>query len=58
VRRHLHLVRKANSLGWRDTSGPDYLEDAHAREFNRPYPQYDPQRFADKAREMLNTRRN
>ncbi len=37
---------------------PDYLEDAHAREFNRPYPQYDAQRLADKAREMLNTRRN
>ncbi len=35
---------------------PDYLEDAHAREFSRPNPQYDAQRFADKAREMLNTR--
>ena len=35
---------------------PDYLEDAHAREFHRPNPQYDAQRFADKAREMLNTR--
>lgn len=35
---------------------PDYLEDAHAREFNRPYPQYDAQRFADTARAMLNTR--
>ena len=37
---------------------PDYLEDAHAREFNRPYPQYDAQRFADKAREMLHPRSN
>ncbi len=35
---------------------PDYLEDAHAREFNRPYPQYDPQRFADTARAMLKAR--
>jgi len=35
---------------------PDYLEDAHAREFNRPYPQYDAQRFADKTREMLTGR--
>jgi hypothetical protein len=35
---------------------PDYLEDAHAREFNRPYPQYDPQRFADTARAMLNAK--
>lgn len=43
---------------WESTAPPrpDYLEDAHAREFNRPYPQYDAQRFADKAREMLNTR--
>jgi len=35
---------------------PDYLEDAHAREFNRPYPQYDAQRFADKVRAMLKPR--
>jgi hypothetical protein len=35
---------------------PDYLEDAHAREFNRPNPEYDAQRFADEVREMLNTR--
>src|SRR5213592_477985 len=32
---------------------PDYLEDAHAREFNRPNPQYDPRRFAAKVQEML-----
>jgi len=37
---------------------PDYLEDAHAQEFNRPYPQYDVQRFADKARAMLNPKSN
>ena len=34
----------------------DYLEDAHAEEFNRPYPQYDPRRFAAKVQEMLKTR--
>src|SRR3989442_9036358 len=37
---------------------PDYLEDAHAQEFHRPYPQYDAQRFSDKARAMLNPRSN
>jgi hypothetical protein len=43
---------------WEGAAPPraDYLEDAHAREFNRPYLQYDPQRFADTARAMLNTR--
>ena len=43
---------------WNGTAPPraDYLEDAHAHEFNRPYPQYDAHRLADKAREMLNTR--
>src|SRR5260370_13722732 len=35
---------------------PDYLEDAHAREFNRPNPQYEAHRLEDKPREMLNTR--
>ncbi len=41
---------------WEGAAPPraDYLEDAHAEEFHRPYPQYDPQRFAAKAREMLN----
>jgi hypothetical protein len=36
----------------------DYLEDAHAQEFGRPYPQYDAKRFADKARAMLNETKN
>ncbi len=31
----------------------DYLEDAHASAFNRPYPQLDARRLADKVREML-----
>src|SRR6266446_2947029 len=40
---------------WEGAGPPraDYLQDAHAEEFNRPYPQYDVQRFADKARSML-----
>ena len=44
---------------WEGTTPPrpDYLEDAHAEEFNRPYPQYDTRRFADKAREMLSGKR-
>jgi hypothetical protein len=43
---------------WEGAAPPraDYLEDAHAQEFNRPYPQYDARRFADTARAMLNTR--
>ena len=43
---------------WVGTAPPraDYLEDAHAQEFNRPYPQYDAQRFAGKVREMLSAR--
>ena len=32
---------------------PDYLEDAHAHEFHRPYPQFDARRVAAKVREML-----
>lgn len=32
---------------------PDYLEDAHAHEFHRPYPQFDTGRVAAKLREML-----
>lgn len=45
---------------WEGATPPraDYLEDAHAQEFNRPYPQYDPRHFAAKVREMLNTRRS
>jgi hypothetical protein len=41
---------------WEGAAPPraDYLEDAHAEEFHRPYPQHDPQRFAATAREMLN----
>src|SRR2546426_11885121 len=35
---------------------PDYLEDAHAREFNRPHAPYRAQRCADNAREMLKNR--
>ncbi len=40
---------------WEGMAPPraDYFEDAHAQEFNRPYPQYDPRRFAAKVREML-----
>src|SRR5213592_1447744 len=40
---------------WEGMAPPraDYLEDAHAQEFNRPYPQYDPRRFAAKVQEML-----
>ena len=43
---------------WEDAAPPraDYLEDAHAEEFNRPYLQYDARRFAAKMREMLTTR--
>jgi len=43
---------------WNGTAPPraDSLEDAHAEEFNRPYPQYDPRRFAAKVQEMLKTR--
>ncbi len=37
---------------------PDYLEDAHAREFHRPYPQFDAGRVAAKAREMLESTRS
>lgn len=36
---------------------PDYLEDAHASEFNRPYPQFDARRFANKVRVMLGAER-
>ncbi len=36
---------------------PDYLEDAHASEFSRPYPQFDAQRFEGKLREMLGAAR-
>jgi hypothetical protein len=36
---------------------PDYLEDAHASEFHRPYPQFDATRFGNKAREMLGAKR-
>ena len=45
---------------WKGAAPPraDYLEDAHAKEFNRPYPQYDPRRFAAKVREMLTTGSN
>ncbi len=41
---------------WEGAAPPraDYLEDAHAEEFHRPYSQYDPRHFAAKAREMLN----
>lgn len=33
---------------------PLYLEDAHAREFDRPYPQLDADRFAERLRTLLN----
>jgi hypothetical protein len=36
---------------------PDYLEDAHASEFNRPYPQFDATQFATKVRVMLGAER-
>ena len=36
---------------------PDYLEDAHATEFSRPFPQFDAGRLADKARAMLGEER-
>ncbi len=32
---------------------PDYLEDAHAREYNRPHPQFNRRRFADSVRAVL-----
>ncbi len=32
---------------------PMHTEDAHAREFNRPLPQFDAERFAEKASELL-----
>lgn len=32
---------------------PAYLEDAHAREFDRPHPQLDTERVADRVRAML-----
>ncbi len=32
---------------------PDYLEDAHAREYNRPHPQFNGRRFADSVRAVL-----
>lgn len=32
---------------------PDYVEDAHAKQFDRPWPQFDAKRFADKIRGML-----
>ena len=32
---------------------PDYWEDAHAREFDRPAPQFDARRFADEVRTAL-----
>ncbi len=32
---------------------PDYVEDAHAHEFQRPYPQFEARRLADKVRGML-----
>jgi len=40
---------------WEGTAPPrpDYLEDAHAEEFQRPHPQYDARRFADTVRAML-----
>ncbi len=31
-----------------------YLEDAHARQYRRPYPQFDVERFAERVRELLN----
>lgn len=36
-----------------ETPRPDYWEDAHAREFNRPAPQFDARRFAGKVRAAL-----
>lgn len=33
---------------------PDYAEDAHARQFKRQLPQWDAERFASRARDMLN----
>ncbi len=40
---------------WGDSGPPepDYLEDAHAREFDRPWPQFNAKRFAGKVRELL-----
>ena len=32
---------------------PDYLEDAHAREYDRPHPQFNSRRFADSVRAVL-----
>lgn len=32
---------------------PDYVEDAHAKEFNRPWPHLDAKRFASKVIEAL-----
>jgi hypothetical protein len=37
---------------------PDYLEDAHAREFRRPHPQFDADRIAAKARQVLESTRS
>ncbi len=41
---------------WEDAQPPhpDYVEDAHAKQYDRPWPQFDVKRFSDKVREMLN----
>ena len=43
---------------WGDDGPPraDYVEDAHAREFDRPWPHFDARRFAGVVREMLGDR--
>lgn len=33
---------------------PEYLEDAHAKQYKRPHPQWDAERFTARVREMLN----
>ena len=32
---------------------PDHVEDAHAKQYNRPWPQFSAQRLAEKVREAL-----
>ncbi|MEE9472396.1 MAG: hypothetical protein V3V82_00245 [Acidimicrobiia bacterium] len=41
---------------WEDARPPrpDYVEDAHAKQYDRPWPQFDAKRFSDRVREMLN----
>ncbi|NIR76441.1 MAG: hypothetical protein GWO12_15265 [Gemmatimonadetes bacterium] len=45
----------APGVTWTDDGPPrpDHVEDAHARQYDRPWPQFDAERFATRVRELL-----